>query len=119
MFANSLILLVAAVAAVGALPSALSGTTALEPRRDNEWKFCGVFATADRDGLKSVTDSVCSCTSAEKGGYGTEFEVDGIQFTDPKRNSSCVGIACDPKTYAQVWVSEAKVSLCLSMVMFK
>lgn len=105
------LLLVAVVAAVTANLNAMSGTTALELRDANEWKYCDVFATANRDGLKRLSESIGSCTSFEHGGYGTEFEVDGIQFTDPKQNSSCVGIGCDIKTYAQVWVSEANMSI--------
>lgn len=107
IFINFFFLLAAAVAAVAAIPDALGGNTALELRDDNEWKYCGVFATADRDGLERLRDYIGSCTSLERGGYGTNFTVEGIQYTDPKQNSSCLGIGCDLKTYAQVWVSEA------------
>lgn len=108
MFLKLLVLFAAVVAAI---PDALSGTTALEIRDDEEWKYCGVFATCDRDGAKRLSDYIGSCTPTSKGGYGTEFEVEGIEYTDPLQNSSCVAIGCDLKTYAQVWVS--KVNDCL------
>ncbi|ROV94774.1 hypothetical protein VMCG_08889 [Cytospora schulzeri] len=102
MFINFLPLLVAAVAAI---PDALGGSMALEAQdMDNAWKYCGVFATCDRDGAKRLSDYIGSCTSTAHGGYGTEFEVVGIEYTDPLQNSSCLGIGCDVKTYAQVWL---------------
>ncbi|ROV87387.1 hypothetical protein VSDG_09685 [Cytospora chrysosperma] len=101
MFLKLLILFAAVVAAI---PDALGGTTALEIRADEEWKYCGVFATCDRDGAKRLSDYIGSCTPTSKGGYGTEFEVEGIEYTDPLQNSSCVAIGCDLKTYAQVWI---------------
>lgn len=97
---NLVTLVVIAVAA----PNDLDGITSLEPRSD-QWKYCGIFATGDREGAKRIAHDVGSCTSKEDGGYGSQWEVEGIQFTNPLSNASCLGIACDEDTFTEVWVS--------------
>ncbi|KUI72096.1 hypothetical protein VM1G_07537 [Cytospora mali] len=99
MLINPLILLATVVAAI---PNALVGTTALEA--NNNWKYCGIFATGDRDGAKRLANDIGSCTPTAKGGYGTQWEVVGTIYTDPPSNSSCLGIGCDEKTFTEVWV---------------
>lgn len=76
--------------------------TTVQPR--NAWKFCGNFATGHRDAAMRLSKQLETC---DKGQWGKEFTVEGIENADPPANSSCLGVACDEETSTNIWVSQS------------